>query len=94
MHVGDGSNLTLDPDLDSYYLMDSIQFRAPALMDTVSRIAASWHQGPDQPAKQQEHNRWQVGTEHRESLYHWDAVVCNNVLLSAKCGYLKGDPGI
>jgi diguanylate cyclase (GGDEF)-like protein len=51
VHVGDGSNLTLDPDLDSYYLMDSIQFRAPALMDTVSRIAASWHDGPDQPAK-------------------------------------------
>jgi diguanylate cyclase (GGDEF)-like protein len=42
VHVGDGSNLTLDPDLDSYYVMDAIQFRAPALIDAASRIADHW----------------------------------------------------
>jgi diguanylate cyclase (GGDEF)-like protein len=31
--VGDGSNLTLDPDLDSYYLMDVLQFRLPVLLE-------------------------------------------------------------
>ena len=38
--VGDGSNLTLDPDLDTYYLMDALQFRLPVLLDTSSRAAA------------------------------------------------------
>ena len=30
--VADGSNLTLDPDLDSYYLMDAVTVRMPELM--------------------------------------------------------------
>lgn len=30
--VGDESNLTLDPELDSYYLMDAAQYRYPALI--------------------------------------------------------------
>ncbi len=30
--IGDGSNLTLDPDLDSYYLMDTVIMRLPELM--------------------------------------------------------------
>lgn len=29
--VADSSNLTLDPDLDSYYVMDAITARAPRL---------------------------------------------------------------
>ncbi len=33
MHVGDTSNLILDPELDSYYLMDAIVIRIPALLD-------------------------------------------------------------
>jgi diguanylate cyclase (GGDEF)-like protein len=33
VQVGDASNLTLDPDLDTYYLMDTLQFRLPALLD-------------------------------------------------------------
>jgi diguanylate cyclase (GGDEF)-like protein len=49
VHVGDGSNLTLDPDLDSYYLMDSVQFRAPALLDAISAVAASWQRGTRHP---------------------------------------------
>ncbi|MEN3307092.1 MAG: hypothetical protein V7603_3294, partial [Micromonosporaceae bacterium] len=34
VHVGDESNLTLDPDLDTYYLMDMLQFRLPVLLNT------------------------------------------------------------
>jgi diguanylate cyclase (GGDEF)-like protein len=34
IHVGDESNLTLDPDLDTYYLMDMLQFRLPVLLNT------------------------------------------------------------
>ena len=34
----DGSNLTLDPDIDSYYLMDGALFRLPDLIDQ----AAAW----------------------------------------------------
>jgi diguanylate cyclase (GGDEF)-like protein len=37
--VGDASKLTLDPDLDTYYLMDLLQFRLPALLDTAGRSA-------------------------------------------------------
>lgn len=32
-HVGDTSNLILDPDLDSYYLMDVIVVRLPSLLE-------------------------------------------------------------
>jgi hypothetical protein len=38
VQVGDGSNLTLDPDLDTYYLMDMVQFRLPVLLDAVARV--------------------------------------------------------
>jgi methyl-accepting chemotaxis protein len=34
----DGSNLTLDPDIDSYYLMDGSLFRLPDLIDQVSEL--------------------------------------------------------
>ncbi|WP_169789834.1 putative bifunctional diguanylate cyclase/phosphodiesterase [Actinoplanes subtropicus] len=37
VHVGDESNLTLDPDLDTYYLMDTLQFRLPVLLDAAGR---------------------------------------------------------
>ncbi|MDD0812610.1 methyl-accepting chemotaxis protein [Curvibacter sp. RS43] len=36
--VTDSSNLTLDPDLDSYYLMDAAYFRLPDLNEGVSRL--------------------------------------------------------
>ena len=39
VHVGDASNLTLDPDLDTYYLMDILQFRLPVLLDNAGRGA-------------------------------------------------------
>jgi methyl-accepting chemotaxis protein len=34
----DGSNLTLDPDIDSYYLMDASMFRLPLLIEYVSQL--------------------------------------------------------
>jgi methyl-accepting chemotaxis protein len=34
----DGSNLTLDPDLDSYFVMDAALFRSPQLVDLVGRL--------------------------------------------------------
>jgi methyl-accepting chemotaxis protein len=35
--VSDRSNLTLDPDLDSYYVMDALVFRLPVLLDTAGQ---------------------------------------------------------
>ena len=37
-HVGDKSNLILDPALDSYYLMDSTLIRLPALTEEIGQI--------------------------------------------------------
>ena len=37
VRVGDESNLTLDPDLDTYYLMDILQFRLPSILDVAGR---------------------------------------------------------
>ncbi len=34
----DGSNLTLDPDIDTYYIMDAVLFRLPVMADAVARI--------------------------------------------------------
>jgi methyl-accepting chemotaxis protein len=38
--ANDGSNLTLDPDLDTYYLMDAAIAALPSLMDSTGRLAA------------------------------------------------------
>ncbi len=40
-HVGDTSNLILDPDLDTYYLMDSAVNKLPALAAELTRLAAA-----------------------------------------------------
>ncbi len=37
----DGSNLTLDPDIDTYYLMDAALFRLPAMADAAARVRDS-----------------------------------------------------
>jgi len=34
----DGSNLTLDPDIDTYYLMDASMFRLPLVIEYVSQL--------------------------------------------------------
>jgi methyl-accepting chemotaxis protein len=39
VQVSDKSNLTLDPDLDSYYVMDAVMFRLPILLDGAGRAA-------------------------------------------------------
>jgi methyl-accepting chemotaxis protein len=36
--VSDGSNLTLDPDLDSYYVMDVVTIKLPELVDRIGVI--------------------------------------------------------
>ncbi len=41
-HSGDTSNLILDPDLDSYYLMDITLLALPQSMDRLSSIGASF----------------------------------------------------
>ena len=35
-HIGDISNLVLDPDIDSYYMMDGVIFRIPLLVEKIS----------------------------------------------------------
>src|SRR5262249_28577731 len=53
VRVGDMSNLTLDPDLDTDYLMDTLQFRLPILLNTAGRsidratLSAGEAPGPD-----------------------------------------------
>lgn len=37
-HAGDTSNLILDPDLDSYYLMDVTLIAMPQMQDRIARI--------------------------------------------------------
>jgi signal transduction histidine kinase/DNA-binding response OmpR family regulator len=39
-HAGDASNLILDPDLDSYYLMDAVVMRLPALSRHLAALGA------------------------------------------------------
>ena len=34
----DGSNLTLDPDIDTYYLMDTLLFRLPLMIESAGQI--------------------------------------------------------
>ncbi|MBF0564805.1 MAG: methyl-accepting chemotaxis protein [Nitrospirae bacterium] len=48
-HVGDTSNLILDPDLDTFYLMDAIVVKLPEIADllaTVQDLAANSSPGP------------------------------------------------
>jgi methyl-accepting chemotaxis protein len=57
-HVGDTSQLTLDPDLDSYYLMNIIIFQGPELSEVLAQarglggsVAASGKPTPEQLGK-------------------------------------------
>jgi HAMP domain-containing protein len=38
--VGNASNLILDPDVDSYYLVDAIIFKVPKLLEEMSQVRA------------------------------------------------------
>jgi methyl-accepting chemotaxis protein WspA len=60
-HVGDTSNLTLDPDLDSYYLMNIIVFQGPELSEALaqarglgSSLAAAGKATPEHLARMNE----------------------------------------
>jgi signal transduction histidine kinase len=57
-HVGDTSNLVLDPDIDSYYVMDAVVFRLPLLAqklslsrDLAARVALKKELPPDKIAE-------------------------------------------
>jgi methyl-accepting chemotaxis protein len=54
--ASDGSNLTLDPDIDTYYLMDATMFRLPAMIDAADQVgtqgAAALTQGSTTPEVQ------------------------------------------
>jgi methyl-accepting chemotaxis protein len=39
VRVGDGSNLILDPDLDSYYAMSVVLLRSPELLDRIGQLS-------------------------------------------------------
>jgi len=43
--ISDGSNLTLDPDLDSYYAMDAVAFRLPAVHKAARELEAALSAG-------------------------------------------------
>ena len=40
LHVGDTSNLILDPDLDSYYVMDAILLKLPQSQDLLAQASS------------------------------------------------------
>ena len=52
-HVANTSNLILDPDLDSYYLMDIIVVRQPLLLDQVGQVV---HLAPNSGAAAANHD--------------------------------------
>ena len=60
LQVSDGSNLTLDPDVYTYYLMDAALFRLPRLIDEVDRkraVAMAMSSGTASAAQQAELTR-------------------------------------
>jgi methyl-accepting chemotaxis protein len=52
----DGSNLTLDPDIDTYYLMDAAMFRLPVMLEAAAQLrllgADALQRGSATPAQQ------------------------------------------
>ncbi len=48
-HAGDTSNLILDPDLDSYYLMDATLLALPQAQDRLARVIASGAEALSRP---------------------------------------------
>ncbi|HAN46221.1 MAG TPA: diguanylate cyclase [Cyanobacteria bacterium UBA8156] len=51
VHVGDCSNLILDPDLDSYYLMDASLLKLPEMRRRLFTLGAQLRQGEPDTAK-------------------------------------------
>ena len=44
--VADGSNLTLDPDLDSFYVMDAVTVRMPGIIQSAVELREASHRAP------------------------------------------------
>ena len=62
--AGDGSKLILDPDLDSYYVMDALITKLPALADWTGRAA-------DLQAIVAAPGRWTTGSRSRARRARW-----------------------
>ncbi|MBL8346771.1 MAG: HAMP domain-containing protein [Rubrivivax sp.] len=71
--AADGSNLTLDPDIDSYYVMDAVMFRAGPMHELVARMrqAAAAASGAGPSAEQA---RRDFGAAAAVFAYHHDNV--------------------
>eukprot|EP01037_Dinobryon_pediforme_P013013 gene13013-13115_t len=52
--VADGSNLTLDPDLDSFYAMDAATVRMPGIVTAVANFAAAAAEPAGKPERLQD----------------------------------------
>jgi len=52
--VGNSSNLILDPDLDSYWLMDAFVIKLPALSETIAETCTAWLRTPGSAQAQTE----------------------------------------
>jgi methyl-accepting chemotaxis protein len=92
VHLADTSNLSLDPDADSYFLMLAHTVYLPALMDNLGRMRAAGtylaRQGntDNQAMFQQLHNGGALAEEHVESVTQSlnKAVAANPALASLK----------
>lgn len=63
-HVGDKSNLILDPDLDSYYVMDAVVNRVPDIMEqvgTLRGLVSAWGMRKSMTVEEQTHVRLLIG---------------------------------
>ena len=68
--IGDGSNLVLDPDIDSYYLVNALVLTLPQTMENVGQL---WGWGTYAAI------RGGIGTDNEKSWYVWDARVKSGV---------------
>ncbi|MCH8180871.1 MAG: hypothetical protein IIA02_13955 [Proteobacteria bacterium] len=68
--IGDNSNLVLDPDIDSYYMVNALVLTLPQTMENVGQI---WGWGTFAAI------RGGIGTDNEKSWYIWDARVKSGV---------------
>ena len=68
--IGDSSNLVLDPDIDSYYLVNALVLTLPPTMENVGQL---WGWGTYAAI------RGGIGSESEKSWYVWDARVKSGV---------------
>lgn len=80
--IGDGSNLILDPDLDSYYLMDLVIQRLPVVslqMEEVRALLTTYAAGDTVDfARQLAIHKGQIAASHQAIRSAMDAAVRNN----------------